>query len=177
MQLEERFWNKVQRGKADECWEWTGCIDGYGKFKLNGKTQGAHRVAYKLCIGEPGALLVLHTCDNRKCCNPKHLFLGTNADNAADKVRKGRNYVPDVRGEMNGNAIVTKQEVDKWRLQRLAGVSIAEIARREGKTYALVYGCVTGDRWGNNPHYKKRKGKYKSPVWLHKATGKAFSLP
>ena len=74
------------------CWEWQGRIDryGYGQVRVRGKTGKAHREAYRAFHGDPGKLLVLHTCDNRKCCNPKHLFLGTHKDNMADMVKKGR---------------------------------------------------------------------------------------
>ncbi len=91
------FWNKVDVGDLNLCWEWNGgiCRSGYGTFRALfgdiGYTYSAHRIAYFLKYGPiPDGLLVCHKCDNRSCCNPDHLFLGNHSKNAKDMVSKGR---------------------------------------------------------------------------------------
>lgn len=102
----ERFWAKVRKGQTRaECWEWTACLNeaGYGIFGTqNKKIDRAHRISYRFYIGQiPEGMFVCHTCDNRKCVNPKHLFLGKNIDNVNDMIRKGRQSVPPPMGGWN----------------------------------------------------------------------------
>ncbi|MBN2192871.1 MAG: HNH endonuclease [Polyangiaceae bacterium] len=95
--LKARFWSRVDRRGPEECWPWLARVkqDGYGlvDVDVDGKrtTTVVNRVAWELTRGEiPEGLLVCHHCDNPRCCNPSHLFLGTNADNHWDMRRKGR---------------------------------------------------------------------------------------
>jgi HNH endonuclease len=86
--LAERLRSRIVVDPETGCHNWTGTVGraGYGRVQVS-----AHRLAYELAHGPiPDGLLVLHKCDNPVCCNPDHLFLGTSADNMADKVRKGR---------------------------------------------------------------------------------------
>lgn len=88
----ERFLSKTTVAN-NGCREWQGTLDrdGYGKLNHNGVKMPAHRFAYQRFVGDiPEGLLVCHKCDNRKCCNPEHLFLGTAKDNANDMVFKNR---------------------------------------------------------------------------------------
>ena len=87
------FWQHVDRKSPKDCWEWTAFTDydGYGQVRVNGKTQRAHRIAYLISKGRfDSNLLVCHSCDNKKCCNPDHLFLGTHIHNVRDAMQKGK---------------------------------------------------------------------------------------
>jgi hypothetical protein len=90
----ERFWAKVDRsGGPDACWPWLAGRHrrGYGKYWLNGRTIPANRVAWELVNGPmPTELRACHSCDNPPCCNPRHIWPGTDADNQADSKAKGR---------------------------------------------------------------------------------------
>jgi len=87
-----RFWSNVEKGLS--CWNWTGSrsTNGYGRIHFLGKRRAAHRVSWLIHHGEFPSMCVLHTCDNRLCVNPQHLWLGTARDNAQDMVAKGRHY-------------------------------------------------------------------------------------
>jgi len=88
------FWEQVQKAGPDECWLWAGrrYRRGYGRFVLKGKQIAAHRMALSLSTGKPLStpLLACHSCDNPPCCNPRHLWWGTDLDNTRDMLAKGR---------------------------------------------------------------------------------------
>jgi len=113
IQTENRFYKHVDVSNDEECWEWLASKDkdGYGRFFLEGKNVSAHRYSYKLVNGIIGeGLCICHKCDNPKCVNPNHLFLGTHTDNMKDKVKKGRargNHI----GELNTSAKLTSEKV------------------------------------------------------------------
>ena len=110
--IEER-WRAKYTVVESGCWEWTSSIDsrGYGMIKhKNGKQIKAHRFSWMLHRGEiPKGIFVLHKCDNRKCVNPDHLFLGTHQDNMDDMVIKHRSATN--KGKANGAAKLTEADI------------------------------------------------------------------
>jgi len=141
-----RFWAKVD--KSGECWVWTAGTSslGYGAFKLNGRTLAAHRFSYENAFGPiPDGLDVLHRCDNRPCVRPDHFFLGTDADNARDRVAKGRNGT--LRGERSPNAILTNESVALIKVGMANGESMTSLARRFGVSISAVWCIKRGLTW------------------------------
>ena len=93
MSLEDRFWSRVDKKGPDDCWEWTGYIGdwGYGTMQY-GYNSSAHRISYEIAYGPiPKGKKCLHKCDNRKCVNPNHLYLGTQSDNMYDRAKRNPN--------------------------------------------------------------------------------------
>lgn len=93
LDIERRFKAKTTLN-FNGCWEWTGSVrkDGYGRFRINGKTFLAHRVAYYIHNGHWPVTNVCHSCDNPSCVNPEHLFPGSQKDNMQDCLIKNRNF-------------------------------------------------------------------------------------
>lgn len=171
MTLLERFWSKVDQHGEYDCWPWLAARDrkGYGWFRIASAMRGSHRMAWELTHGSiPHGLCVLHHCDNPGCVNPAHLFLGTRADNNADRDAKGRQGAPKgdrngsrtcpehrPRGERHGSRIhpecVSSDDAHAIAhiLSRCAdagdGCLLWTGARNGGTRYAVV--CVRGKLW------------------------------
>lgn len=144
--LEKRFWSKVR--KADSCWEWIASVnqDGYGSFRLGGRMDRAHRVSWMLAGNViPPGVHVLHRCDNPKCVNPSHLFLGTNADNVADRVSKGRSSSGKAEG--HGRAKLRAVDIPVIRKRLVQGDYQKDIARDYGVTQPCVGYLARGVTW------------------------------
>ncbi len=154
------FWDFVDVRSPDECWVWKGGTRGYGYGYCYPSGEGqvvASRLAFELFYGiDPGALFVLHHCDNPPCCNPFHLFLGTQADNMADMDRKGRRgrvgpKPGDQAGERNNNhKLTTEQAAEIRKLARRGELPQTAIAKQFGVCRSLVSLIKTGKVWGVN---------------------------
>jgi hypothetical protein len=141
-----RFLNKVARNPVTGCWEWQSNINpgGYGTFWLNQRPFRAHRLSYQIFRDTPGDLMVCHRCDNRRCVNPAHLFLGTAADNAADAQRKGR--CASGRGAGRPVSKLPHYAVAEIRRLRSKGASIRDIAQRFGISKSYAGRVASGQR-------------------------------
>lgn len=169
-----RFWEKVDlpRGvarpvfawaftdtqKRSPCWRWTGAVSGrgYGTFRIDGRSYGAHVVAWLLAtdIVVPPGMEVCHTCDVPSCCYPAHLFLGTRGDNMRDAAAKGRlvqQHSPERRakGEQHGRAKLCANDVREIRSCHQAGAAPAALAKRFNVTRQNIRSIVRGKSWAH----------------------------
>jgi hypothetical protein len=135
----------------DGCWIWTGFrnADGYGSAS-NGhsRTENVHRIIYRMCVGptRPGDE-VCHTCDNPPCVNPKHLFIGTHADNMRDAARKGRIKSRDSSGEKNPSAKLDTLKVKAIRERHASGERSIVLATEFGVSQATICRILRGATW------------------------------
>lgn len=146
------FWTKVK--KTDSCWLWmrrTDDITGYGRVNINGHNYNAHRIAWMITFGEiPDnnsyhGICVLHKCDNRKCVNPNHLFLGTQKDNMRDAKQKHR-LSGKLVGEKNGRSKLTWNDVAK--IKSLIGTfTYKEIAKQFKVAITQIHYIKYGKTW------------------------------
>lgn len=175
-----RFWSKVDRSHGpDACWNWTTSTfsSGYGQFKVGERNLRSHRVAWEMSHGSiPDGLSVLHHCDNRRCVNPAHLWLGTHKDNMRDMAQKSRAAAGDRngsrlhperlvrgdnhpsritpekwrRGEENGSARLTVDQVRAILLRYTTGGVLArELSAEYGVSTTTIYRIVHGHNWSH----------------------------
>ena len=149
--LKALFFHRVDKRSEDECWPWAGYIGpwGYGVFGIARKQMPATHVAWFLETGElpPAGFLLMHSCDNPPCVNVRHLKVGTDADNHADRDAKGR--LP--RGDRRWNAKLTEANVREARTLRAAGLTYRELAARYGVDKKAIERAVKGQTWDHVP--------------------------
>lgn len=138
---------RVTINQFSGCIEWgAGKSSGYGRLRISGRMKFAHREAYELHYGAiPNCFHVLHRCDNPACINPEHLFLGTHADNMADKSQKER----QARGE--GNGIAKLSEADVLAIRQAGGVTQRALAREYGVNQAQIWRIQNRKQWKHLP--------------------------
>jgi len=127
------------------CWEWkkSSVGAGYGVISFFKRNYYVHRISYRLFIGEiPNGLMVCHKCDNVKCFNPEHLFLGTQKDNMSDAIKKNRmKFIP--KGVYKGKLKYTDKMVSEMRKMRADGFTIREIRETYGISQAQLWKILT----------------------------------
>ena len=150
--IAQRFWAHVER-RPGGCMEWgAGTGMGYGRFKVAGRLYSAHRLAYELVNGPIAeGEWVLHRCDNRRCCNPEHLFLGDRSANMRDCAKKGR-LVQQVNPERfiftNPSRKLEPEQVREIRRTFAAGEATkAQLSRRFGVAHRTIRSILAGTTW------------------------------
>jgi HNH endonuclease len=151
--IEDRFWPKVNKPDDNGCWLWCASLshNGYGKIGGTGhrcSPKYAHRVSWELHFGPiPDAMLVLHKCDVPRCVNPSHLFLGTDADNMADKLAKGRGN--NQQGQIHWRAKLTDADVVSIRRRRSSGEKCEALGREYGISNQAISAIARHQRWAH----------------------------
>lgn len=149
--LLDRFNEKVERRGREECWPWLGsCSGGYGYIRHDGRTIKATHVALDFeGIVVPRGSCVLHSCDNPPCCNPRHLRVGTQLENIAERHARGRNG--RCPGEAHGRAKLTADDVARIREMRLQGVTLVALAVKFGVSFSLIASIAKRRIWRHLP--------------------------
>lgn len=144
MDLKNKLLSKIIK-QSNNCWEWQGSLrSGYGQIYNNTKQPlYAHRVSYELHKGPiPTNMFVCHSCDNKKCVNPDHLWLGTPKDNSTDMTSKGNSH----KGSKNHKAKLTEQEVLEIR-ELIGTLPPKEIAKIYNVSQMLIYYIKNRKNW------------------------------
>jgi hypothetical protein len=151
----KRFEDKFIKKDEKSCWIWVGASCGkyikYGSFRINGTTDKPHRIMYRIHKGQiPEGLWICHTCDNSLCINPNHLFLGTPADNAHDRDKKGRQVA--MKGEEHGMSKLTQKSIIEIKASMHRFITAyhkleINLAKKYGVTKTTIRDVRRGKTW------------------------------
>lgn len=147
--VKQRFLAKIEK-QPSGCWQWTASTakGGYGQFNVGGKNWKAHRLSWILHGGaDPEGLCVCHKCDNPRCVNPDHMFLGTHLDNVRDKISKGRCGHTGARGALNGAVKVRDVPVEQIKQLKAEGKTVREIGPMFGLSKSTISNIINGKHW------------------------------
>jgi hypothetical protein len=148
-----RFYSNIIINGINECFLWRGTTksNGYGQFKtLNKKWIHAHRYSYEFFIGKiPDDLCILHKCDNRRCVNPEHLWVGTKKDNTHDMYRKKRNGYSGSQGENNPKSKLKEKDVKEIRESHSKGINCTTLSKTHGVSISAIDRIVRNITWRN----------------------------
>ena len=150
--VENYFWSFITPASADTCWEWqseTQMVNGYGSFQFQGKRYYAHRISWELHNGQPipDGYHVCHKCDNPRCANPHHLFIGTNLENIKDKIRKNR----QTKGTDQHYAKLNAEMVTEMRKMSTQGNTYRSIANHFGVVISVAWEAINRVTWKHVP--------------------------
>lgn len=147
----EYFVNSVDIKSPDKCWDWkkSTASSGYGNWYWKKKAGGAHRESFKLFCAFDPKLYVLHRCGNRRCCNPEHLYVGTQKENTLDTKKHGTYAPPPYkRGEDVGTSKLTKEQVYRIKVELKHNTkSLKQLAEQYGVTIQCIYLIKTEKNW------------------------------
>lgn len=145
--VELRYWAKVDKTTTpDGCWNWLAAIDstGYGAFGWYGKKRNSHRISYEIANGPIARNMdIRHTCDNRLCCNPKHLIPGSRLQNVHDSIERMRH----AEGENVGTAKLNEPLVKAIKMLADLGMSESKIYHQLGLGRRCVRDILNGVTW------------------------------
>lgn len=158
----EKLWRKIKINPVTDCWEWQGAYSSgkYGCIRRKGKTMRTHRLFFEIFKGAiPKGLYILHTCDNTKCCNPEHLYAGTQLDNMSDMDKRGRRNPPrgdrnamrinSLKGEKNGRSKLKEADISQIRRLLSEGKTKSLIAKMFGVSRMPITGIANGQNWSH----------------------------
>lgn len=158
--IQIRVWDSIEQGTSEQCWPWRASVsrNGYGQIqdRESGRRRLAHQVVLEAKLGRPlssgSGECALHRCDNRRCCNPAHLYVGTQADNMRDMLRRGRHRFGRLNGERVGTAKLSAAQVAIIRAILAAGPPEgmkSALARLYGVSPTTIGRIADGTSWGH----------------------------